>query len=81
MLVQVEKGETELSQLTTLPVCPLSVSVPLVLPEQMVAPPDTLPPALAGEIVTVVAPELAEAQPPFCTTARNCVVCVSAPEV
>ena len=65
MVVQVLNGDTEDSQLTMDPVCPLSVNVPLVDPEQMVVPPVTLPPALVGLTVTVVAEEVAGAHEPF----------------
>jgi hypothetical protein len=81
IVVQVVNGLTELSQRTTEPVCPLRVKVPLVAPEQIVAPPLTLPPTEVGSTETVVVDELAVAQEPLCTTARNCVVCVRAPEV
>jgi hypothetical protein len=81
IVVQVVNGDTALSQLTTEPVCPLKVNVPLVEPEQMDVPPLTLPPTDAGFTVTVVADEVAEAHEPLCTTARNCVVWVRAPEV
>jgi hypothetical protein len=74
IVVQLVNGDTALSQLTTEPVCPLKVRVPLVDPEQIVVPPLTLPPTDAGFTVTVVADEVAEAQEPLCTTARNCVV-------
>ena len=58
-------GVTELCHITTVPVCPVSVSKPLLLPEQMFEPPDTVPPTLAGFTVTVVAAELAVAQFPL----------------
>ena len=63
--VHVLNGDTELCHFTTVPVCPESVRRPLLLPEQIVEPPDTLPPAIAEFIVTVVAVELAVAQLPF----------------
>ena len=50
--VQVVNGETELCHFTTVPVCPERVRTPLVLPEQIEVPPVTVPPMLAGEIVT-----------------------------
>ncbi len=81
MLVHAVNGATALSHLTTLPVLPLSVNIPLVDPEQMVVPPLTLPPALVGLTVTLVVEEFASGQAPLCTTARNCVVWVSAPDV
>ena len=58
-------GAVALNQLTTVPVFPLSVNVPLVDPEQIVDPPVTLPPTDAGFTVTVVVDELAEAQLPL----------------
>ena len=64
-VVQVVNGETELSQFTTFPVCPLKVRVPLVEPEQTEVPPLTLPPTEPGAIVTVVADEFAELQEPL----------------
>ena len=65
MLVHVVNGATELSHLTTLPVLPLNVSVPLVDPVQMLVPPLTLPPAVAGVTVTVVVDELASGHVPL----------------
>ena len=65
MVVQVVNGATELSHLTTLPVLPLNVNVPLVEPEQIVVPPLTLPPALVGLTVTVVVLEVASGQVPL----------------
>ena len=58
-------GVVELNQLTTLPVLPLKVNVPLVDPEQIVVPPETLPPTEPGLTVTVVADEVAVAQVPL----------------
>ena len=58
-------GETELCHLTTVPVFPDSVSRPLVLPEQMVVPPETVPPTEAGSTVTVAAAEFAGEQTPL----------------
>ena len=58
-------GDTDFCHFTTVPVCPESLSKPLLLPGQMVEPPDTVPPALAGFTVTVAAAELAVAQLPF----------------
>ena len=71
MVVHVVNGATELSHLTTLPVLPDKVKVPLVEPVQMLVPPLTLPPAEVGLIVTVVDVEFATGHVPFCTTARN----------
>jgi len=59
MLVHVVNGATELSHLTTLPVLPDKVNVPLVAPEHIVVPPLTLPPTEVGLIVTVVVEEFA----------------------
>ena len=47
--VQTENGATELSQRTTLPVCPASINTALVLPVQIVVPPLTAPPTVVGE--------------------------------
>ena len=58
-------GDTELCHFTTVPVCPVSVSSPLLLPEQMVEPPETDPPAIAEFTVTVVAAELTIPQLPL----------------
>lgn len=79
MVVHVVNGDTDDSHLTTLPVSPLRVSVPPVEPEQIVDPPVTDPPVLGGLTVMVVDVEVADAQAPFCTTARYCVVADSAP--
>jgi hypothetical protein len=80
MVVQVVNGETELSQLVTEPLLPVSVSAE-VEPEQIGVLPEIDPATVAAFTVTVVDDEVAVEQPPFCTTARNCVVCVSAPDV
>jgi hypothetical protein len=63
--VHVVNGLTELSQLVTEPVFPLKVKVPLVAPEHIVVPPETLPPTDAGLTVTVVAEEVAAVHEPF----------------
>jgi len=63
------------------PVYSARVSNALVLPEQMVVPPVTVPPTEVGSTVTVVAAEFAKLQTPLVTTALNWVVCVKAPEV
>jgi hypothetical protein len=65
MLVHVVNGATALSHLTTLPVLPLNVSVPLVDPVQMLVPPLTLPPTEVGLIVTVVVEEFAMGHVPL----------------
>jgi hypothetical protein len=77
--VQDVNGDIEDSQPVIVPVCPLSVSVPLVFPGQTVEPPVTDPPTVAGLTVTVVAAEFAGVQAPLCTTARYCMVCESVP--
>jgi hypothetical protein len=48
IFVQEVNGATALSHLTTIPVYPERVSKPLLLPEQIDKPPDTVPPTLAG---------------------------------
>jgi hypothetical protein len=63
--VQELYGETELCHLTIVPVFPESESKLLILPVQIVVPPVTLPPTEGGLTVTVVEPELAEAQLPL----------------
>ncbi len=65
MLVHVVNGATALSHLTTLPVLPLSVNIPLVDPVQIPVPPLTLPPTLVGFTVTVVVEEFASGQVPL----------------
>lgn len=75
------KGLTELCHFTTVPVLPDKVSKPLVLPEQIVDPPETLPPAETGSTVTAAGAEFAVAQLPLWTTALNWVVCINEPEV
>jgi hypothetical protein len=61
----VVNGATELSHLTTLPVLPDKVNVPLVAPEQIVVPPLTLPPTEVELIVTVVVEEFAMGHVPL----------------
>ena len=63
--VQLLNGDTELCHFTTDPVCPERESKPLVLPEQISVPPDTLPPAEAGSTVTVAADEVATEHTPL----------------
>ena len=58
-------GDTELCHFTTVPVCPESVSRPLLLPEQMLVAPDTVPPMLPEFTVTVAAAELTVPQLPL----------------
>jgi hypothetical protein len=79
MLVHVVNGATALSHLTTLPVLPDKVNVPLVAPEQMVVPPLTEPPTLGVLTLTTTESELTILQVLFCTTARNAVDCINAP--
>ena len=50
MSVQLENGLTEYCHLVIVPVCPERVSNPLVLPEQIVVPPATVPPTDAGSV-------------------------------
>ena len=50
-------GDTELCHFTTVPVCPESVRRPLLLPGQIVKPPDTDPPKLAGSTLTLALDE------------------------
>jgi hypothetical protein len=62
--VHVLNGDTELCHLITTPVCPERVSKPLVLPEQIVVPPDTLPPIEAGSTVTTLKSDFPSQDPP-----------------
>ena len=55
--VHVLNGDTELCHFTTVPVCPESVSRPLLLPGQMVEPPVTVPPMLKGSTLTLALDE------------------------
>jgi hypothetical protein len=59
--IHVLKGETELCHLMIVPVYPDNVSKPLVFPEQMVVPPETLPPTDIGATMSVAAFELLSA--------------------
>ena len=74
IVLHVLPPSVELSHLITLPVCPLSVSVPLLEPEQTVALEETEPPTETGLTVIVAAEELADEQTPLCTTAMYKVV-------
>ena len=65
IVVHVVNGLTELSHLMIEPVFPVNVNVPLVEPEQIFAPPETLPPTEVGLTVTVVAVEVSGLQLPF----------------
>ena len=51
--------------LAIVPVCDPKVNSPLVLPEQIVVPPATVPPTAGGSTVTVVASEFAAEQTPL----------------
>ncbi len=53
------------SHLTTEPVCPLKLSVPLLAPEQTVASDATEPPTETALTVIVAAAEFADAQVPL----------------
>ena len=65
MVVHVVNGLTEYSQLLIEPVFPLNVSNPLVEPEQIFVPPETLPPTEPAVTVTVVVDEFALEQLPL----------------
>jgi hypothetical protein len=56
-VVTVLKLSVELSHLKIAPTCPASVKTPLVLPEQMVEPPETEPPTVVGSTTMVVGAE------------------------
>jgi hypothetical protein len=71
MSVQEVNGETDLCHFTTVPTFPDKVSNPLELPEHIDVPPETDPPLVVGETVTVVEVEFAVGQLPRCTTALN----------
>ena len=75
--VQSVKGEVELCQLTIDLVWPDKVKRPLVLPEQIVVPPVTVPPTEIGSTITVVSKEFVVAQTPLWTVALNLVVWTS----
>ena len=64
IVVQLEPFSDD-SHLTMFPVCVPKANSPLVLPEQMVVPPVTVPGTVAGLTVTVAAAELASAQTPL----------------
>ena len=53
------------------PVFPVNVSVVELVPEQTVAPPETLPETDVGETVIVAEPLLVEEQTPLVTTASQ----------
>ena len=72
--VQVSNGETELCHLTIVPVWPESVKSPLVLPEQTVVLPVTVPPTEIGSTVTVFSTEFTAPQTPRWTIALKLVV-------
>ena len=60
----------------TLPVCPLSINVPLLALEQTVAAPETDPPTERGLTVMVATVAIVEGQVPFVTVALYIVVVV-----
>ena len=74
IVLHVLPPSVELSHLITLPVCPLSVNVPLLEPEQTVALDETVPPTETGLTVIVADEELAAVLTPLCTTALYKVV-------
>jgi hypothetical protein len=76
IVVHVVPSFTEDSHLTTFPVCPLKVSVPLLFPEHTAVVPLTEPPTETGFTVMVAEDELEMLQTPLCTTALYKVVCV-----
>jgi hypothetical protein len=76
MEVHVEPPSIENSQFKMLPLCPLSVTVPLLDPVQTVVLPDTPPPADTATTVMVAADEFTVEQVPFLITARYMVVVV-----
>ena len=63
--VHVVNGEGDDCHLMIVPVCPLSVNVPLVEPLHIVVPPLTLPPTEVGVTVSVAEFEYATGQVPF----------------
>jgi len=76
----ISTGVTQLSvddcHLVTVPVCPDNVSVVLLVPEQTVALPATVPPTDIGLTVTVTSVEFEDEHTPLVTTARYFVVVV-----
>ena len=62
-----------------MPIRPERVNKPLVLPEQIVLPPDTVPPAVCSYTVIVAVVELAGEHTPLVTKALYSVVCVRVP--
>src|SRR6266508_2833490 len=60
----------EVSQRTTEPVFPVSVSVPAFEPAQTVVDPEIVPPAVGGSIPIARTDDVAGAHGPFWTTAR-----------
>ena len=75
--VQSVKGEVVLCHLIMVPVWPEMVKSLLVLPEQTVVPPVTVPPTEIGSTVTVVSAEFSAPQTPLWTVALNLVVWAS----
>ena len=63
--VHAPAGAIVLCHFTTVPECPESVSRPLLLPEQMLVAPDTVPPMLPEFTVTVAATEFTVPQLPL----------------
>jgi hypothetical protein len=78
VVLAMSTGVTQLStddcHFVTVPVCPDRVRVVLLVPEQTVALPATVPPTEAGSTVTVASAELAEEHTPDVITARYFVV-------
>ena len=67
IVVQVEPPLVEYSHLITLPVLPVKLSVPLLVPEQTVAPEFTVPPTETGFTVIVTELEFADVHTPLYT--------------
>ena len=63
--VHVENALTDDCHFVTDPVFPDKVNNAMLLPEQIVVPPATVPATVVGETVTVVATEFAAAQLPL----------------
>lgn len=62
--------------LLMVPECPERVSVPVLLPEQTVVLPLTVPPTALPPTVMIAAAELVGTHTPLNTTARYCLVAV-----
>ncbi len=65
IVVQVEPPFVEYSHLTTLPVWPDKVNVPLLVPEHIAVLVPTVPPTDTALMVSVAAAELADAHTPL----------------